>query len=79
MKNCIELKVDRILTSGGVGFLRIVDVQCNTVMEGKDTIREMVRIADGHLQIMAGGGVTGSNIRELVQYTGVKEVHGSGS
>ncbi|KAK8807557.1 copper homeostasis protein [Blastocystis sp. subtype 4] len=66
-KNCIELKVDRILTSGG----------CNTVMEGKDTIREMVRIADGHLQIMAGGGVTGSNIRELVQYTGVKEVHGS--
>mgnify|MGYP001106263309 CR=1 FL=1 len=47
-------------------------------MEGKDTIREMVRIADGHLQIMAGGG-TGSNIRELVQYTGVKEVHGSGS
>jgi copper homeostasis protein cutC len=48
-------------------------------MEGKDTIREMVRIADGHLQIMAGGGVTGSNIRELVQYTGVKEVHGSGS
>ena len=48
-------------------------------MEGKDTIREMVKIANGRLQIMAGGGVTASNIRELVQYTGVKEVHGSGS
>ena len=36
-------------------------------------------IAAGRLQIMAGGGVTASNIRELVQYTGVKEVHGSGS
>lgn len=47
-------------------------------MEGKDIIREMVKIAAGHLQIMAGGGVTASNIRELVQYTGVKEVHGSG-
>ena len=48
-------------------------------MEGKDTIREMVAAAKGKLQIMAGGGVTASNIRELVQYTGVKEVHGSGT
>ena len=48
-------------------------------MEGKDTIREMVVAAKGKLQIMAGGGVTASNIRELVQYTGVKEVHGSGT
>ena len=41
-------------------------------MEGKDTIREMVRIADGHLQIMAGGGVTGSvswfSIREWKKF-----------
>ncbi|KAK8801744.1 hypothetical protein WA538_005582, partial [Blastocystis sp. DL] len=66
-EDCIELGVDRILTSGG----------CNTVMEGKDTIRKMVAAAKGKLQIMAGGGVTASNIRELVQYTGVKEVHGS--
>lgn len=48
-------------------------------MEGKDTIREMVAAAEGKLQIMAGGGVTANNIRELVAYTGVKEVHGSGT
>lgn len=47
-------------------------------MEGKDMIKEMKAIADGHLEIMAGGGVTKKNIRELVLYTGIKEVHGSG-
>lgn len=30
------------------------------------------------MQIMAGGGVTATNIRELVEFTGIKEVHGSG-
>lgn len=47
-------------------------------MEGKDVIRQMVSIAGNKLHIMAGGGVTAGNIRELVQYTGIKEVHGSG-
>ena len=54
------------------------DMQCNTVMEGKDTIRAMKKLAGDKLQIMAGGGVTADNIRELVQYTGITEVHGSG-
>ena len=47
-------------------------------MEGKETIKEMRKLAEGRLQIMAGGGVTASNIRELVEFTGIKEVHGSG-
>ena len=47
-------------------------------MEGEDTIREMKRVAGDKLQIMAGGGVNAGNIRKLVQYTGIKEVHGSG-
>ena len=33
------------------------DMQCNTVMEGKDTIRAMKKLAGDKLQIMAGGGV----------------------
>ena len=48
-------------------------------MEGKDMIKRMREIAEGKLVIMAGGGVTQNNIRELVQYTGIQEVHGSGS
>ena len=47
-------------------------------MEGKETIRSMVELAKGQLEIMAGGGVTVGNIRELVQFTGIQEVHGSG-
>lgn len=42
-------------------------------------IRQMRQLAEGHLEIMAGGGVTQSNIRELVEYTGIREVHGSGT
>lgn len=47
-------------------------------MEGRDMIRQMGEIAGDHLVIMAGGGVTQKNIHELVEYTGIKEVHGSG-
>ena len=47
-------------------------------MQGKDVIKQMKQVAEGHLEIMAGGGVTQHNIRELVEYTGIREVHGSG-
>ena len=70
--------MDRILTSGGVPLSPSLYGECNTVMEGEDTIREMKRVAGDKLQIMAGGGVNAGNIRKLVQYTGIKEVHGSG-
>lgn len=49
------------------------------VMEGKETIKEMRKLAEGRLKIMAGGGVTATNIRELVEFTGIQEVHGSGT
>ena len=48
-------------------------------MEGKKNIKEMCKLAEGRLQIMAGGGVTATNIRELVEFTGIQEVHGSGT
>lgn len=48
-------------------------------MEGKETIKEIRKLAEGRLQIMAGGGVTATNIRELVEFTGIQEVHGSGT
>lgn len=47
-------------------------------MQGKDVIKQMKQAAEGRLEIMAGGGITQSNIRELVEYTGIREVHGSG-
>lgn len=54
----------RILTSGGR----------NTAMEGIDNLREVVRRADGRIQIMAGSGVNPGNALELAD-TGVDALH----
>lgn len=55
----------RLLTSG----------QKATAMEGSATIAQLVG-ATG-VEILAGSGVTPSNVCRLVQATGVREVHGS--
>ena len=59
------LGVDRVLTSGGAP----------TALEGVATIRRMVEVAGASLIIMAGGGVRARNVRELVERTGVIELH----
>ncbi|MDR2890442.1 MAG: copper homeostasis protein CutC [Alistipes sp.] len=54
----------RVLTSGGRA----------TALEGIDTIREMVRVAAGRIEIMAGSGVNPANGRTLAA-TGVDALH----
>lgn len=54
----------RILTSGG----------CQTAAEGLPTIREMVRRAEGRIEIMAGSGVSPDNARLLAE-AGVDAIH----
>ena len=54
----------RILTSGG----------CQTAAEGLPIIREMVRRADGRIEIMAGSGVSPDNARLLAE-AGVDAIH----
>ena len=61
----LTLGVDRVLTSGGAA----------TALEGAATIRRMVEAAGSSLSIMAGGGVRAKNVKELVERTGVTEVH----
>ena len=63
----ISHNVDRILTSG----------LSPNVDEGKEILKKMVSISSGRLSIMAGGGITESNIYELLNYTGCQEIHGS--
>jgi copper homeostasis protein len=65
----IDLGVERLLTSG----------QETTALEGAETIARLVAHAAGRIAIMAGGGVTERNIRKIVEETGVKEVHASGT
>ena len=60
-----RLGVRRVLTSGGA----------TTALEGAEGIRRLVRHADGRVTIVAGGGINESNARQVVEATGVREIH----
>jgi copper homeostasis protein len=62
---CLEEKVDRVLTSGGRTL----------ALDGAPTIKAMVDGAQGRLKVAAAGGIGPDNVVELVQRTGVSEVH----
>jgi copper homeostasis protein len=59
---------ERILTSGGE----------NKAIDGKRLIKKLVVAATGRISIMAGSGVNPENVRYLIEYTGINEVHISG-
>ena len=61
------LGVRRVLTSGGA----------QTAWEGRETLRELVRLAAGRVTIVPGGGVRVAHARRLVEFTGASEIHSS--
>jgi copper homeostasis protein len=61
----LEIGVARVLTSGGAA----------TASEGVDALAALVEHVDDRLVVVAGGGVRATNVRELVEETGVVEVH----
>jgi len=63
----IELGVDRLLTSG----------QEADVHKGIPALKKLVELARDRIIIMPGGGVNEINIKEVVEKTGVKEIHAS--
>ena len=65
LEDCIELKISRILTSG----------QAKSAVEGADLIAGLVRRAAGRIGILPGCGINANNVRQLVEKTGVDEVH----
>jgi copper homeostasis protein len=65
----LELRVDRVLTSGGAP----------TAAEGVDTIARLARRVGDRMIVMAGGSLTASNVAEIVDATGVREVHVRGA
>jgi copper homeostasis protein len=67
LERLIDLGVERILTSG----------QAASALEGTALIRELVQRAGERIIIMAGAGVNEHTVSEIIQQTGVKEVHGS--
>ncbi len=65
LETLIELGVDRVLTSG----------QARNALEGAAMIAQLVEQAAGRIEIMAGGRVNETNVAEIVDATGVEEVH----
>lgn len=63
----IDLGFNRVLTSG----------QAPSVLFGAATIREMIAHAQGHIEILPGGGIRPANIAEVVEKTGCTQVHAS--
>ena len=68
IEQCIDLGIDRILTSGG----------CKTVCLGLPTIAKAVKKYKNKINISVGGGVDLDNLPKLI-YTDVDGVHFSGS
>ena len=67
MEDIIDLGCERILTSGGY----------NTAIEGVDVLRQLIEQAGDRITIMPGAGVTPENAGNLIQITGLKELHGT--
>ena len=65
----VELGVNRILTSG---LSRSLD-------KGFESLKKLVEYADGRIEIMAGGGVSSSNILKISQEIKPNAIHFSGT
>lgn len=65
LEEIINCGFKKILTSG----------KQKTAIEGADLILKLSKLANGRINIIAGGGIRSSNIRELIKKTGVKEFH----
>jgi copper homeostasis protein len=63
----IDLGVNRVLTSG----------QMPTALAGASRIAALHRRAAGRLEVLPAGGITASNVMELLRQTSCDQVHGS--
>lgn len=65
LDQCLALGMDRVLTSGGETL----------ALDGVAMLKQMVERAGEKLVIAAAGGINAGNVVELVEKTGVTEVH----
>ena len=67
MEQLIDLGVDRVLTSG---------LKARAI-EGADTIKKLQEKYGERIQILAGSGVNASNAKQLMEATGIHQIHSS--
>lgn len=68
LERCVGLGVDTVLTSG----------QQSSAWQGRKLLAELVKRAEGRIDILAGAGVDPDNIRDIALNTGVTSFHMSG-
>ena len=67
IETLIELGADRILTSG----------QKSKAMEGIELIKELQDRYGDRIELLAGSGMNATNAKEMMEYTGISQVHSS--
>jgi copper homeostasis protein len=65
LETLITVGIARVLTGGGPG----------SALDGTARLATLVQQSAGRIVIMAGGKVRGPNVREIVEQSGVREVH----
>lgn len=65
LEEIIDLGFKRILTSGTK----------RTAFEGKSILQKLVKQAAGRIAIMPGSGINQSNVKEILEFTGAKDIH----
>lgn len=68
MDEAVKLGISTILTSG----------QKQTALEGADLLSELIKRANGKIDIMPGGGISSHTVAEIAQKTYAKSYHVSG-
>ena len=63
----IEAGVTRVLTSG----------QASNALKGAERIAAFIEHAEGQIQIMPGAGISLQNVEEIIERTGVNQIHAS--
>lgn len=67
LRQLIELRVNRILTSGGAA----------TAHAGVESLRKLQGLSEGKIEILPGAGVGPENAIEILRSTGCSQLHGS--
>lgn len=68
LEEAVSLGVDTVLTSG----------QAADCLGGKETLKKLIRQADGRIEILVGSGVNAEVIRQLMEEIGASSFHMSG-
>ncbi|XKL61965.1 hypothetical protein PGB90_001798 [Kerria lacca] len=76
--DCVADPINSLDLIKNLGFSRILTSgQKNSALEGKDLIKQLIKVSDNGIIVVPAGGVNEDTALEILDYTGAKELHGS--